>query len=181
MELSSALHSIDAPLPVGITRAEFCTGRFRISADVQTADKRLLDIMRDSTRHYIELRRMVVRAIDGVELAAHHPNGLLNKAEIDWVAVRAEPSRAEARLYGFVKKIPVRVVLLLDSHRIEGNVFVETSGTDPVSYFLRGIEKTGDRYLAVGSATITSSTGAVDDAALVIANRNAVRLFSIVR
>jgi hypothetical protein len=180
VELSSALHSIDTPLPVGTTRAEFCTGRFRISADIQTADKRLLEIMRDTTRHYLELRRMVVRAMDGHDQVATYPDGLLNKSEIDWVAVRAEPSRAEGRLYGFVKKMPVRVALLLGSHRIEGNVFVETSGTDPVSYFLRGIEKTGDRYLAVGSATITSSSGAIDEAPLVIANRNAVRLFSIV-
>ena len=183
MGFSAAPIAEEAALPAGTTRAKFATGRFRVSADVFTGDRRLLDVIRDNTRQYLELRRMHVASpenIADVEGTAY-ADGLLNKAEIDWAAIIAEPSRAEGRLYGFVKKVPVRVMLVLTSVVVDGNVFVESSGTDPVSFFLSGVEKTGERFLAVGSATMRPASGPVEEAGLVIVNRSAVRVFSVVR
>jgi hypothetical protein len=171
----------EASLPAGTTRAEFCTGRYRTTADVLTGDRRLLDVMRDTTRNYLEVRRLRVCAMDSDAPEAEYTDGLINKSEVDWVAVRAEPSRAAGRLYAFVKKTPVHVTFLLGSHSIEGNVFVDTISTDPVMYFLRGVEKSAERFLAVASATISTSDGETDSAGLVIVNRNAVRLFSVAR
>jgi hypothetical protein len=167
----------DLALPPGTTRADFFAGSYRIRADVPTADRRLLDILRDGTRHYLEVHHVSVGSSDGAEAAT----GLLRKAEIDMVAVRAEPSRAEGRLYGYVKKTAVRVMLVLGAHRIEGNVFVENAASDPMAYFLRGVEKSTERFVAVGSATITSADGSNDAAGLVILNQNAVSLFSVLR
>ena len=181
MEPSSELASADQPLPAGTTRADFCIGRYCVAGDIHTGDRRLLDVLRDTTRQYLEVRRLGIRLVDNPEQTSNYADGLLNKAEIEWAAVRAEPSRAEGRLYAFVRKTPVHVALVLSSYLIEGNVFVESVGTDPTSFFLRGVEKSGDRFLAVGSATISSSAGATDEAGLVIVNRNAVRLFSVVR
>jgi hypothetical protein len=182
MESSLAVAgSADRPLPPGTTRADFCTGRFVISADVQTGDRRLLEILRDSTRQYLDVRHLSVRPVDAGEQHGDLADGLLSKADIDWVAVRAEPSRAESRLYAFVKKAPVRVTLVLGSHRIEGNVFLDNSATDPATFFLRASEKSSERFMAVGSATIASSAGIKDDVGLAIVNRSAVRLFSVVR
>jgi hypothetical protein len=169
--------ALEPRLPAGVTRAEFCAGSFRITADVQTGDRRLLDILRDNTRQYLEVQRLQLGLDDDFGAAV----GLLKKAEIDWVAIRAEPSRAEARLYSFVKKTAVRVVLVVGAHRIEGNVFVENAATDPMSYFLRGVEKSTERFLAVGSATISSPSGSNDAAGLVIVNHNAVSLFAAMR
>jgi hypothetical protein len=171
----------EAPLPAGTTRAAFCTGRYCTTADVFTGDRRLLDVLRDTTCHYLEVRRLRVSGLEGSDQPAEYSEGLLHKADIDWVAIRAEPSRAESRLYAFVKKAPVRVALLLASHRVEGNVFVENPATDPVSYFLRGVEKSSERFLAVTSASVSSPTGTNEQAGLVIVNRGAVRLFSVVR
>ena len=171
----------EAPLPAGTTRAAFCTGRYSTTADVVTGDRRLLDVLRDTTRHYLEVRRLKVTALDGSEQVAEYPEGLLHKADVDWVAIRAEPSRTESRLYSFVKKAPVRVALVLRLHRIEGNVFVENAATDPVSFFLRGIEKSSERFIAVTSAIVSSPMGTTEQAGLVIVNRGAVQLFSVVR
>lgn len=181
MELSSEFAPVELPLPAGTTRADFCIGRYCIAAEVHTGDRRLLDVLRDNTRQYLEVRRLGLRPVDKPEQRAEYADGLLLKAEIEWAAVRAEPPRAEGRLYAFVKKTPVRVALALSSFCIEGNVFVDNAGTDPTSFFLRGVEKSAERFLAVGSATIVSSAGATDEAGLVIVNRNAVRLFSVVR
>lgn len=171
---------IDVPLPAATTRADFWTGQFCISADVSTGDRRLLDLLRDSSRQYVEVKN--VRVAPGVaERPIGSAEGLLSKSEINWVAVRAEPSRAEARLYGYVKKTPIRVTLVLAAHVIEGNVFVEGTATDPVTFFLRGIEKSSERFLAVGSATSTHADGRIEQAGLAIVNRSAVRLFSVVR
>jgi hypothetical protein len=181
MQASSGIESPEQPLPGGTTRADFFTGRYRISGDVFTSDRRLLDILRDATRQFLEVRRLEVHPVDNAEEASGYADGLLNKTEIDWVAVRAEPSRAEGRLYGFVKKTPIRVALVLSTHRIEGTVFVEGSATDPVPFFLRGIEKSTERFLAVASATIWSAAGETDEVGLAIVSRNAVRLFSALR
>ena len=171
----------DAPLPPGTTRADFFGGRFRISADVATGDRRLLDVLRDVTRHYLEVRRMSVRPIDSDAEPVGYADGLLNKAEVDWVAVRAEPSRAESRLYGFVKKTPVQVAVVLGTHRIEGKIFLESNATDPTLFFMRGAEKSSERFLAVVSATITSAAGDTDAAGLAIVNRTAIRAFTALR
>jgi hypothetical protein len=75
----------------------------------------------------------------------------------------------------------VRVQLVLPSHCIEGNVFVESSAIDPATVFMRGIEKSTERFIAVGSASITSASGDLDSVNLAIVNRSAVSLFSVVR
>lgn len=181
MEPSSELASVELPLPAGTTRADFCLGRYCVVGDVQTGDRRLLDVLRDTTRQYLEVRRLGIRPVENPELHADYSDGLMNKTEIEWAAVRAEPSRAEGRLYAFVKKTPVRVAFVLSSYLVEGNVFVDSAGTDPTTFFLRGVEKSSDRFLALGSATISSSAGATDQAGLVIVNRSAVKLFSVVR
>jgi hypothetical protein len=182
MQSEVALSDAASPVPPGTTRADFYTGCYRITADVNTGDRRLLEVLRDSTRHYLEVRRVGVSSPDAPECAPiSSADGLLDKAGVDWIAVRAEPSRAAGKLYGYVKKTPVRVRLVLPMHCIEGNVFVENSATDPMTVFLRGIEKSTERFLAVGSATITSASGAADSAVLAIVNRTAVSLFSVVR
>ena len=80
-----------------------------------------------------------------------------------------------------MKKTPVRVLLVLESHTIQGNVFVESTATDPVGFFLRGIEKSSERFLAVGGATIALPNGRTEQTGLAIVNRGAVRLFSVIR
>jgi hypothetical protein len=171
----------EAPLPAGTTRADFYSGLFCISADVFTGDRRLLDVLRDVTRSYLEVRRMGVSPIDEHTQPEWYADGLLNKAEIAWIAVRAEPSRAEGRLYGFVKKAPVRVALVLATHCLEGNVFVDNHATDPTSFFLRGADKSNERFVAVASAAIRSVAGSSDEVGLAIVNRTAIRAFTVLR
>jgi hypothetical protein len=178
---SEASPALEAPLPPGTTRADIWTGRFCLSADIPTGDRRLLDLMRDVTRNYVDVRRVRVAPVDAPEQATEAADGLLTKSEIDCVAVRAEPSRAASRLYGFVKKTPVRVLLVLASQTIRGSVFVESMATDPVTYFFRGIEKSSERFLAVGSASISLQSGRTEETGLAIVNRGAVRLFSVIR
>jgi hypothetical protein len=128
------------------------------------------------------VRRLCVAPIDGSEEPIEYADGLLNKADVEWVAIRAEPPRGEARLYGFVKKAPVRVGLVLRTCRIQGNVHVESGSTDPASFFLRGLEKGTERFIAVTSAVITPSLQDGESRlGLAIVNCSAVRLFSVLR
>jgi hypothetical protein len=182
-------HGADATdLPTGLTRADFHTGRQRICADVDTGGRRLLDALRDPTRKYLDVRRARVAAASDIGAPVEYQAGLLSKDDIEWVAVRAEPPRAEARLYAFVRKVPVRVALVLGACRVEGTVHVDSGATDPAVFFLRGLEKSSERFLAVTNATLTpaadpAATAVTTDepAALVIVNRAAVRLYSILR
>jgi hypothetical protein len=170
-------------LPAGMTRADFYTGRYRVSGLVPTAKGRLIEALRDQTRHYLEMRHVHVEALDSSEPLVEYADGLLTKADIEWVAVRAEPPRAEARLYGFVKKSPVRVALVLRTCRIEGDVHVESGSTDPMVFFLRGLENGTERFLAVTSSAIVTRdpTAADSPLGLTIVNRAAVRLVSILQ
>jgi hypothetical protein len=171
-------------LAPGTTRADFYTGRYCLTGDVFTGnDRRLIDALRDPTRQYLEVKRLRARALDTTEEPiAEYPDGLLNKTDVEWATVRAEPPRAEARLYGFVRKAPVRVALVLRTCRIEGNVHVESGSTDPVAFFLRGLEKGTERFIAVTSATVTPPPPGIDGPlGLAVVNRTAVRLFSVLR
>jgi hypothetical protein len=169
-------------LPTGTTLADFYMGPYRISGLVPTANRRLIDVLREPTRQYLDLRRVRIEALVGSEPSAEYVDGLLTKADIDWVAVRAEPPRAEARLYGFVKKSPVRVALVLRTCRVEGNVHVESGSTDPIAFFLRGLEKGTDRFIAVTSAILTPHpSGSDGPLGLAIVNRTAVRMVNVIR
>jgi hypothetical protein len=165
----------------GTTRADFYAGRYCLSADVLTGERRLVEALRDPTRQFLEVRQLHVVALDGSEPPAEYPEGLLSKTDVEWVAVRAEPPRAEARLYGFVKKSPVRVAFVLHNCRIEGTVHIESGSTDPVNFFLRGLEK-GERFILVTGATVTPPPMETDEMpGLVIVNRLAVHMFSVLR
>lgn len=159
--MQSDLLPLEAPLPPGTTRADIWTGRFCVSADIHTGDRRLLDLMRDVTRNYVDVRRLRVAPVDAPEQVVDAADGLL--------------------AYGFVKKTPVRVLLVLASQTIRGSVYVESTATDPVTYFLRGIEKSSERFLAVASASLSLSGGRTEQTELAIVNRGAVRLFSVIR
>src|SRR6266508_2044815 len=52
-------------------------------------------------------------------------------------------------------RVALREALVLRSFRIEGNVHVESGSTDPVVFFLRGLEKGTERFIAVTSAIVT--------------------------
>ena len=83
---------------------------------------------------------------------------------------------------GYVKKAPVRAALVLRACRIEGTIHVDSGATDPVVFFLRGLEKTSERFLAVTGATVTPAPDATAaNLSLAIVNRSAVRLFSALR
>ena len=166
-------------LPPGTTRADFYMGRYCFSGVVATAKGRLIEGLRDQTRQYLDVRRVRIEALDGAEPSVEYADALLTKADIEWVAVRAEPPRAEARLYGFVRKSQVRVALVLRTCRVEGTVHVESGATDPIVFFLRGLEKGAERFIAVTSATVTPSPTGDSALGLVIVNRSAVRLVSV--
>jgi hypothetical protein len=169
-----------ANLPSGITRADFFMGKYCLSADAVTGDQRLIDVLRDSTRQYMSLRRVRVISLEGVEPIVEYSDALLKKAEVEWVAVRDESARAAARLYGYVRKTAVRVALVLPMCRIEGNAHIESKATDPVVFFLRGLEQSKERFLPVTEATITPSPDGADAVLqLAIVNRDNVRLYSV--
>ncbi len=133
MDPSVVPASDDAPeadllLGPGLTRADFYCGRYRISADVYTGHRRLVELLRDVNRQYLDVRRLRVTALDGQDPTAEYGEGLLTKTEIDWVGIRAEPPRSEARLYGYVKKTPLRAALVLRTCRIEQRLHRHPTG-----------------------------------------------------
>jgi hypothetical protein len=171
----------EASLPPETTRADFYTGRYCLSADVHTGDRRLIDVLRDQTRRYLELRRVRSVALDAEESPIHYAHGLLNKVDIEWATVRAEPLRAEARLYGFVKKAPVPVSVVLGTCRIEGMVHVESGSTDPAAFFIRSVERERS-FILITAATVTPpSLGGEEKLGLAIVNASAIRFFSASR
>src|SRR6266700_7707732 len=155
----------------GTTRADFYYGSYCMSAEISTGDRRLLDVLRDATRQYLDVRRLCVGSFGGTDHPAAYAHGLIHKHSLDWVAVRAEPARGQGRLYGSVKKSPVQVFIGLPKHRIQGTVFVDSGSTDPVVFFLRQVEKSGERFMPIVSAVVTSESGSTQDVGLAIVNR----------
>jgi hypothetical protein len=74
------------------------------------------------------------------------------------------------------------VAFVLRDCVIEGTVHVDNGSTDAVAFFLRGLEKPTERFIAVTGATVSTAGGVEPEPApLVIVNRTAVRLFSAQR
>jgi hypothetical protein len=171
----------ETTLPPDTTRADFYTGRYCLSADVHTGDRRLIDVLRDQTRRFLELRRVRSVALDAEESPTHYAHGMLSKVDIEWATLRAEQKRAEARLYGFVKKAQVPVSLVLGTCRIEGTVHVESGSTDPAGFFIRSIERERS-FILVTAATVTPPpVGGEEKLGLAIVNGSAIRFFTASR
>src|SRR5688500_15683446 len=98
---STAAIDLSAGLPPGLTRADFYSGRYCVSGMVSTAKTRLIEVLRDQARQSLDIRQVRIATLDSPEPLTEYADGMLTKADIEWVAVRAEPPRAEARLYGF--------------------------------------------------------------------------------
>lgn len=88
----------------GTTRADFYSGRYRISADVLTGKRRLLDALRKVGRLHIDVHDLEVSSHRATGQSVRFADGVLSKSEIDWAAVRAEPPRAEPGVFGFAKQ-----------------------------------------------------------------------------
>jgi hypothetical protein len=181
LDLMDVLTQPAAPphLPAGMTRAAFCMGRQRIFADVVTAERRLLDVLRDPSRSYLDVRNGQLAGPDGQPGLREYGAGLVTKADIEWVTILAEPARVEERFFAHVKKAPVRVVFVLPSGEVEATVHVENAATDPVLFFLRGVEKGAERFLIATDATLPGATD--PKGGVVIINRAAIQFFCAVR
>jgi hypothetical protein len=171
--------TLTPPLPAGITRAVFCVGRHHIFADVFTGERRLIDVLRDPARHYLDVRNGRLADPDGQPGSREYGAGLLAKTEIEWVTILAEPARVEQRFFAHVRKATVRVAFVLPSGEIEATVHVENAATDPAQFFLRSVEKGAERFLIATNATLPAMAGPYGG--VVIINRSAVQFFCAVR
>jgi hypothetical protein len=171
--------ALQTPLPPGITRGVFCVGRQRIFADVFSGERRLIDMLRDPGRHYLDVRNARLADPDGQPGEREYGAGLLTKAAIEWVTILAEPARVEQRFFAHVKKATARVAFVLPSGQIEATVHVESAATDPVQFFLRSVEKGAERFLIATNVTFGEAAG--PDGGVVIINRSAVQFFCAVR
>jgi len=171
--------TLQPPLPTGVTRAMFCVGRQRIFADVFTGERRLIDMLRDPGRHYLDVRNARLADPNGQPGEREYGAGLLTKADIEWVTILAEPARVEQRFFAHVRKSTVRVAFVLPSGEIEATVHVENASTDPVQFFLRSVEKGAERFLIATNATLSAAAG--HEGGVVIINRSAVQFFCVVR
>jgi hypothetical protein len=169
--------TLQTPLPPGMTRGVFCLGRQRIFADVFTGERRLIDALRDPGRQYLDVRNGRLAGSDGQPEEREYGSGLMTKAAIEWVTILAEPPRVEQRFFAHVRKATIRVAFVLPSGEIEATVHVENAATDPVLFFLRSVEKGGERFIIATNATLPAAT----TADVVIINRAAVQFFCALR
>jgi hypothetical protein len=163
-----------------LTSATFYAGAYSITADVVTARRRLFDVLRDTSRKYLDVQALRVAPLEQPAAVRQYPTGLLSKSHIDYAIVWAEPDRAGARLYAYVQKFPVPAAVVLSRWRIDGTVHVESGHTDPITFFLRGLERSTERFLAITDARISPdpTAGRLADR-VVIVNRSAIQLYSV--
>jgi hypothetical protein len=156
----------------------FFTDTHRIMADVDIGQRRLVEVLRDSTRAYLDLSRVTLSCTaEPTQLIGSSPRGVLRKSEILMAAILSEADRPERRLYGYVAKASVRVQVLLPSCSIVGDMHLPEGTTDGVLAYM----KLTDTFLHFTNAEIRFTRTALPPTTVntVIVNRSSVELLCL--
>src|ERR1700730_3985633 len=151
-------------------RVAFFTDSHRIIADVDTGPRRLVEVLRDVTRAYLDLRHLdIARIADSAETVATSTRGVLQKSDIRLAAILSEANRPERRLYGYVAKATVRVLAVLPGCEIIGELHLPEGTKDG----LVGYMQLRDSFIHIGDAKVAFSLGAAapSEVNTVIVNR----------
>jgi hypothetical protein len=158
------------------SRVVFFTDAHRIVADVDTGQRRLVEVLRDGTRAYLDVAQISLTRIDDpTQPLAASPRGVLRKSDVRMAAIVSEENRRpERRLYAYVAKASVRVVALLPSCSIVGDLHLPDGTTDGVLAYL----KMSDSFVHLTDALIqfTRTPLPPNTANTVVVNRASVEL-----
>jgi hypothetical protein len=160
------------------TRVAFFTETHRIVADVDTGARRLVELLRDVTRAYIDVKNVsLTRLADSTVTTATSPRGVLQKSDIRLAAILTEANRPERRLYGYVAKATVRVLAVMSGCEIVGELHLPEGTKDGLIAYL----KLRDTFIHVGDARVSFSLGSEAPSSLntVILNRLSIQLLCL--
>jgi hypothetical protein len=160
------------------TRVVFFTDTQRIIADVDTRQRRLVEFLRDPTRAFVDVSHMSLsRAAEPTQLLASSPRGVLRKSDILLAAIVTEEQREGRRLYAYVAKSSMRVLALLPSCSIVGDIHLPEGTMDGIMAYL----KLTDTFMHFTDAEIrfTRTTLPPSHASTVIVNRASVEMLCL--
>jgi hypothetical protein len=160
------------------TRVAFFTETHRIVADVVTGQRRLVEVLRDVSRAYLDLKHVnLTRLADATETTATSPRGVLQKSDIRLAAILSEANRPERRLYGYVAKATVRVLAVMSGCEIVGEMHLPEGTKDGVVGYL----KLRDTFIHIGEAKVSFSLGSAEPSSLntVILNRLCIQFLGL--
>jgi hypothetical protein len=156
----------------------FFTDTHRIMADVDTGQRRLVEVLRDSTRAYIDITRLTLSCTaEPAQLIGSSARGVLRKSDILLAAILSETARPERRLYGYVAKASVRIQALLPSCSIVGDMHLPEGTTDGVLAYM----KLADTFIHLTDAEIRFTRTALppSTASTVVVNRSSVEMLCL--
>jgi hypothetical protein len=160
------------------TRVAFFTDTHRIIADVETGPRRLVEVLRDVSRAHLDLKHVTLARIAApTEPVATSARGVLQKSDIHLAAILSEASRPERRLYGYVAKATVRVLAVLTSCEVVGEMHLPEGTKDGIV----GYMKLRDTFIHIGDAKVTFSLGssAPSEVNTVVLNRSSIHLLCL--
>jgi hypothetical protein len=160
------------------TRVAFFTETHRVIADVDTGPRRLVEVLRDVTRAYLDLKHVeLARIADPTEPVATSTRGVLQKSDIRLAAILTEANRPERRLYGYVAKATVRVLAVMSSCEIIGEMHLPEGTKDGVIGYL----KMTDKFIHIADAKVSFSLGSAPASSVntVILNRLSIQLLCL--
>ena len=160
------------------TRVAFFTDTHRIIADVETGPRRLVEVLRDVSRAHLDLKHVsLARIAAPTETVATSPRGVLQKSDIHLAAILSEASRPERRLYGYVAKATVRVLAVLSSCEVVGEMHLPEGTKDGIV----GYMKLRDTFIHIGDAKVTFSLGTnpPSEVNTVVLNRSSIHLLCL--
>jgi hypothetical protein len=160
------------------TRVAFFTDTHRIIADVDTGPRRLVEVLRDATRTFVDLKRVrLARIADPAETVATSPHGVLQKSDIQLAAILSEADRPQRRLYGYVAKATVRVLALMPGCEIVGDLHLPEGTKDGVVGYLN----LRDTFIHLGDAKVSFSAGSAGPSAVntVVVNRSSIQFLCL--
>ncbi len=160
------------------TRVAFFTDTHRIIADVDTGARRLVEVLRDATRTFVDLKHVrLARIADPTQAVATSTRGVLQKSDIQLAAILSEADRPQRRLYGYVAKATVRVLALLPGCEIVGDLHLPEGTKDGVTGYLN----LRDTFIHLGAAKVSFSIGSGGPSTVntVVVNRASIQFLCL--
>lgn len=121
-------------------------------ADVESSQRRLSDVVNDPLHKIVTLENVMINSAEKMdECLARHDRVSIKRDAVQAILILSEPPRPpHQRLSNYVPKQSVRVVALLPSLHIVGNIFIGGK-VDPTNFMFDGVES----FAILGDATVT--------------------------
>jgi len=151
---------------------------YRVSAQVDTRNRTMNDLLNDQLASYLELFDSYVSRVDQPgQIVAHYPQAMLRKDGLSFVIVPEDQSRPSGqRAYGYMARSRYKAFLILPFFEVNGELLIQGK-LDLHHFLVKGL----DHFfpISAGTARLTFAPDITFEGAALLVNKDRTEFFGV--